>query len=57
MKNYLTIDEIYSNVCALAQSQGFYGSVKTFIEENSKHITASCTKGTKNTNFSLLVAY
>ena len=34
MKNYLTIDDIYSNVCALAQSQGFYGSVKTFIEEN-----------------------
>ena len=34
MKNYLTIDDIYSSVCALAQSQGIYGSVKTFMEDN-----------------------
>lgn len=34
MKNYLTIEDIYFSVCALAQSQGFYGRMKNFIEEN-----------------------
>lgn len=34
MKNYLTIEDIYSSVCALAQSQVFYGRMKTFMEDN-----------------------